>query len=258
VNLSKLFWCGRIAYRWNSLFKTTGGEVPRRGGIDLTSSNQNIEEIRNMLKESTDERRNVDIWKNKFNTLLTDTIPYTLIYPPYNQNPGEPMKPAEVARGTSVSPFAAKSLEALGQGLNGLAFACHAASVAGGWYTNLEYEGQIEKLKEHGITREEAQKGLEKLGITANKKRNIGEMLALIHSEVSEAMEGHRKNLMDDKLPHRKMLEVELADAVIRILDLSGYLNLDIGGAVVEKMQYNAKREDHKIENRSKEGGKAY
>lgn len=41
----------------------------------------------------------------------------------------------------------------------------------------------------------------------------------LIISELAEAMEGHRKNLQDDKLPHRKMLEVELADAVIRRLD---------------------------------------
>src|SRR5271168_4098252 len=52
------------------------------------------------------------------------------------------------------------------------------------------------------------------------KARNIPEMLMLVVSEVAEAMEGDRKDLMDDKLPHRKMLEVELADAVIRILDM--------------------------------------
>jgi hypothetical protein len=50
-------------------------------------------------------------------------------------------------------------------------------------------------------------------------KRNKGELLALIHSEISEALEGERKDLMDDKLPHRKMAEVELVDAIIRILD---------------------------------------
>ncbi len=55
------------------------------------------------------------------------------------------------------------------------------------------------------------------------KKRNIGEMLMLMVSELAEAMEGDRKNLMDDKLPHRKMLEVELADALIRGLDLAGH-----------------------------------
>jgi len=53
-------------------------------------------------------------------------------------------------------------------------------------------------------------------------KRNIGEMLMLMTSELAEAMEGHRKGLMDDKLPHRRMLEVELADALIRGLDLAG------------------------------------
>lgn len=82
--------------------------------------------------------------------------------------------------------------------------------------------------------------------------------LCLIHSEISEAMEGHRKNLMDDKLPHRPMLEVELADAMIRIADLAGKLGLDLGGAIVEKMEYNKTRSDHKIKNRVKSNGKAY
>jgi hypothetical protein len=51
--------------------------------------------------------------------------------------------------------------------------------------------------------------------------RNVGEMLMLAVSELAEAMEGHRKGLQDDKLPHRKMLEVELADCLFRNLDLS-------------------------------------
>ena len=89
-------------------------------------------------------------------------------------------------------------------------------------------------------------------------KRNKGELLALIHSEISEALEGERKDLMDDKLPHRKMVEVELADAVIRIFDLAGAMGLDMGGAIAEKMSFNATRPDHKIENRRAEGGKAY
>ena len=83
-------------------------------------------------------------------------------------------------------------------------------------------------------------------------------MLCLIHSEISEAMEGHRKNLPDDKLPHRPMIEVELADAIIRILDTAKGLGLDIGGAVAEKMEFNMMRPDHKPENRRKAGGKAY
>lgn len=82
--------------------------------------------------------------------------------------------------------------------------------------------------------------------------------LCLIHSEISEAMEGDRKDLPDDKLPHRPMREVELADAVIRIFDLAGAYRMDIAGAIVEKMAYNAKREDHKREVRGQEGGKRY
>lgn len=82
--------------------------------------------------------------------------------------------------------------------------------------------------------------------------------LCLIHSEISEAMEGHRKGVNDDKLPHRPAIEVELADAIIRIGDLSGRLGLDIGGAIEEKMAYNAKRLDHKRDVRAAEGGKKY
>lgn len=82
--------------------------------------------------------------------------------------------------------------------------------------------------------------------------------LMLTVSELSEAMEGDRKNLMDDKLPHRPMREVELADAVIRIFDLAGAFDMDLAGAIAEKMEFNANRPDHKIENRVAVGGKTY
>lgn len=82
--------------------------------------------------------------------------------------------------------------------------------------------------------------------------------LCLIHSEVSEAMEALRKDKMDDKLPHRHGVEVELADAIIRIADLAGQLNLDVEGAIEEKMKYNSTRLDHKLEVRNSEGGKRF
>lgn len=91
-----------------------------------------------------------------------------------------------------------------------------------------------------------------------NKPREDGTMIALMHSELSEALEGVRKDLNDDHLPHRKSCEVELADAVIRILDFCGKKGYDIGGAMVEKLIYNSVREDHKLENREKEGGKSF
>lgn len=147
-------------------------------------------------------------------------------------------------------------------------------------------------------------------------KRNRGELLMLVITELAEAVEGIRKDLMDDKLPHRKMEEVEMADAYIRLLDyaggfgfeLDGGLNslrthdnqaeqvleiciqivriyhqhstefeayyiadclslirhycelhdLDLIGAVEEKLAFNATREDHKHEVRKRDGGKKF
>lgn len=89
-------------------------------------------------------------------------------------------------------------------------------------------------------------------------KRNVGEMLMLVCSEIAEAMEGHRKGLQDDKLPHRPMVEVELADALIRIFDIAAGMKLDLGGAYVEKMAFNATRKDHTREHRLAAGGKKY
>ena len=88
--------------------------------------------------------------------------------------------------------------------------------------------------------------------------RNKPEMIALMHSELSEALEALRKDLNDDHLPHRKGVEVELADTIIRILDMCGAYGYDIEGAIEEKMAYNAKRVDHKLKNRHAIGGKKF
>ena len=109
---------------------------------------------------------------------------------------------------------------------------CHGVAKINGWWTDLESGEPIVK--------------------------NHGALFMLIISEVAEAMEGDRKNLMDDHLPHRKMVEVELADALIRIFDTAGGLGLDVGGALIEKLRYNAIRADHKPENRMKNTGKKY
>lgn len=88
--------------------------------------------------------------------------------------------------------------------------------------------------------------------------RNFGELIALIHSEISEALEGGRKDRMDDHLPQFSNVAVELADAVVRITDLCGALQIPLGDVLIAKMKYNAQRQDHKRENRAADGGKKF
>lgn len=88
----------------------------------------------------------------------------------------------------------------------------------------------------------------------------IPEKLALIHSEVSEALEDYRAGKMDARYVVRcgQCVEIlnepvdahdkpigfptELADIVIRVADLAGALGIDLEAAVREKIAYNATR----------------
>lgn len=121
---------------------------------------------------------------------------------------------------------------------NYLTRVCHEASRTAGWWEPADLEAMRDRTR---------------FGLAL-----VGLKLALVHSEVSEALEGERKNKMDPHLPHRRNFEVELADAVIRICDLAGAAGLDLGGAIADKMAFNAKREDHKVEVRQQNGGKAF
>ena len=60
-----------------------------------------------------------------------------------------------------------------------------------------------------------------------NPDECIFQKLQLVSTEVAEATEGARKNLMDTHITYRKMEEVEYADAMIRIMDLGAKLNLE-------------------------------
>ena len=76
--------------------------------------------------------------------------------------------------------------------------------------------------------------------------RNVGELLALVHSEVSEALEEWR---IDEDLAVIRMegdkpvgFAVELADTLIRICDLAESAGIDLNAALKIKMAYNATR----------------
>lgn len=96
-----------------------------------------------------------------------------------------------------------------------------------------------------------------------DEKKNIGEMLCLIHSEVSESLEADRKgnfcnvhnlygtlgwvNEEQFKTSFKEYVkdtfEDELADIMIRVMDLAKYKNIDLEAHIKAKMRYNSLRE---------------
>ncbi len=117
--------------------------------------------------------------------------------------------------------------------LDELATELHAQNVAKGWWNS------------------PAGHSVDDLNVCATK-------IALIHSEVSEMLEGLRKGHADDHLPDLTMEEVEAADILIRLFDYAGARGLRLNEAFVKKLVYNDHRADHKPDARAADGGKKF
>jgi len=95
----------------------------------------------------------------------------------------------------------------------------HELAVKKGWYDSQKWHARL----------------LRKIGINIKVKRSIPELLALIHCELSEALQEYRKGNM-------KKFEEEIVDVVIRILDMCGHLNIDLQKGMLQKHNFNKTR----------------
>lgn len=140
-----------------------------------------------------------------------------------------------------ISPVLLRGPVSVSEAVNFMTTTCYHASKDAGWWTDIETGEDVRTWPPKFF------------------KLWCGTKMALMAGEiVGEALEGVRKGTMDDKLPHRTSEEVELADAFIRICEYAGGRGLDLGGAIAEKLAFNAQRADHKIENRVATGGKTF
>lgn len=136
-------------------------------------------------------------------------------------------KCAEVARAAALQIIGDRSTL-----ITNLMNECHGASVRNGFYNDRETGQPIE--------------------------RNVGELLALCHSELSEWLEAYRTDAPPKHLVGFSNEAEQAADILIRIMDLAGYRKLPIGPAYVAKRAYNDVREDHKAEARRQPHGKKF
>lgn len=117
----------------------------------------------------------------------------------------------------------------------------HAWAKKKGWWDKPEWRLRLERCS--GYSDPSLTAAIEEL--KAQPVRNKGELLALIHSETSEALEYLRAKhqpAMDDKVPSLPGEHAELADTVIRIFDYCGAFGIDLGEAIRKKHEFNITR----------------
>jgi len=78
-----------------------------------------------------------------------------------------------------------------------------------------------------------------------DEERSTGEVIALIHSELSEALQALREKEEphSDHIPDFLLVEEEMADVIIRVLDFCAGFGYNVCGALIEKVRYNRTRE---------------
>lgn len=125
------------------------------------------------------------------------------------------------------------NLEYAAKELDNLAVFCHCAAVRSGWWHDKETGDALDM--------------------------NVGERISLMHSELSEMLEAERKDIKESEhIPGFSGAEEEAADLLIRLFDYAAPRGFRLKEAFMAKFLYNLEREDHKPENRSKEGGKQF